>query len=207
MEKTSGKKDLPFLQVATPLPYRDDVLSALDSCDIFHFAGHGLTNSSDPSERSLVLRDGPLTVASLFEKKLHSHKPFLAYLSACGTGQVGHEELIDEGLHLIAACQLAGFQHVIGTLWSVNDKFCVDVAAETYGWMQQRGVSDESVSEGLRRASRGLSVSKRGSTRVHDVNQMAMEPSRSQAKAREPRDVLSCDETPLYWAPFVHFGV
>jgi len=39
----------------------------------------------------------------------------------CGTGEVKNDSLIDEGLHLISACQLAGFRHVIGTLWVVRD--------------------------------------------------------------------------------------
>ncbi|KAL8646924.1 MAG: hypothetical protein Q9210_005856 [Variospora velana] len=46
--------------------------------------------------------------------------------------QVEHDELIDESLHLMGACQLAGFQHIVGTLWEVNDRFCVDIATITY---------------------------------------------------------------------------
>jgi CHAT domain-containing protein len=75
-----------------------DVLSALNDCEIFHFAGHGLTDSSDPSKSCLLLEDWDkesLTVASLFETNLRGGNPFLAYLSACGTGQVKHDELID----------------------------------------------------------------------------------------------------------------
>lgn len=93
---------------------------------------------------------------SLFELNLRSRAPFLAYLSACGTGQVTHNGLIDEGLHLIGACQLAGFRHVIGTLWEVDDKFCVDIAAKTYEWIKNRGLRDESVSDGLHHAVRRL---------------------------------------------------
>jgi len=205
------------LRVCKPQPCQSDVLAALDACDIFHFAGHGVTALKDPSNSYLKLCDGPLAVKNLFGINLHNRKPFLAYLSACGTGQITHEALIDEGLHLIAACQLAGFQHVIGTLWRVSDEFCVDVAATTYDWMQKQRLSDESVSEGLHRASMTLrgrwvsenaaKASKRG-TEVRKVNQMAMRQSRSsQDKAREPRDVVPCDDTPLYWVPYTHFGI
>lgn len=132
MENTPGFNDLRFvplemnklqrlcgrlqIQVSQPQPYREDILSALNDCVIFHFAGHGETDQQDPSKSSLVLADGPLALADLFETNLHDRKPFLAYLSACGTGQIKHDALIDEGLHLIAGYQIAGFRHVIGTL-------------------------------------------------------------------------------------------
>jgi hypothetical protein len=35
----------------------------------------------------------------------------------------------------MSACQLAGFRHVIGSLWEVSDKHCVDVAKDVYNAM------------------------------------------------------------------------
>ena len=144
------------LDVTIPQVCQDDVLSALRDCRIFHFAGHGLTHPSDPSKSSLILSDGSLTVASLFELNLHNRTPFLAYLSACGTGEIKHDKLTDEAIHLISACQLAGFRHVIGTLWKVNDQSCVEAATMTYEWMKRGNMSDDSVAEGLHQASRYL---------------------------------------------------
>ena len=165
MEQTPSQKDLPFaslevdrlatlcenmkLQIKKPQPFREQVITAVRDCTIFHFAGHGSTNPSDPSQSSMLLSDGELTVADLFETNLHSQKPFLAYLSACGAGQMKHDGLINEGIHLIGAFQLAGFQHVIGTLWEVSDESCVTVATRTYRRMKECGMSDDSVSEGL----------------------------------------------------------
>ena len=242
MQKTPNQADLQFaakeidelsrlcssmnLQVKKPLPYKEQVLSALNSCKIFHFAGHGLTDPSDPSKSHLCLEDWeiePLTVARLLETNLQKQTPFLAYLSACGTGQIKRAELIDEGLHLISACQLAGFQHVIGTLWEVNDKSCVDMAITTYKWMLEHGMSDESVSEGLHHASRclrrqwieensarGAFKRDRGVQNTRD-GQMAMDPPYSrQGEARDSRDIELCNDSmlsPLYWVPYVHFGV
>lgn len=119
------------LQVSRPLPTQEDVLLALRDCKIFHFAGHGLTSPLNPSKNCLLLEDWeqkPLTVQSLFDTNFYGQKPkpILAYLSACGTGRIENDELLDEGLHLISACQLAGFRHLIGTLWEVNDKSCID---------------------------------------------------------------------------------
>ncbi|KAF4345820.1 tpr domain protein [Fusarium beomiforme] len=219
INKLEGVCSSMQLQVLKPQPHRKEVLASLNDCDVFHFAGHGHTEATDPSQSALLLRDGPLTVASLFETNLHSHKPFLAYLSACGTGQTKHDGLIDESLHLMAACQLAGFRHVIGTLWQASDRSCLDIAIITYTWMQERDMSDESVSEGLHhaiRALRGQWVSENAvreaihrGTRVHEDNcQVMMEQSRSaKCDPRDPRDIVSCDDTPLHWVPYVHFGV
>jgi CHAT domain-containing protein len=74
----------------------------------------------------------PLTVSSLLGTNLRQHAPFLAYLSACGTGQVGDAKYFDENIHLISGFQLAGFRHVIGTLWTVEDERCLDISRTTY---------------------------------------------------------------------------
>ncbi|RYP58041.1 hypothetical protein DL770_010519 [Monosporascus sp. CRB-9-2] len=234
MQNTPGLSSLPFvrqemdrlnglfnsmeLRVRQPPTNRSNVLDALNDCQVFHFAGHGRTDPEDPSNSALLLSDGELTVASLFETNLHSRKPFLAYLSACGTGKNEHDALIDEGLHLIAACQLAGFQHVVGTLWQVNDRSCVDVATMTYKWMQEQNLSDDSVSQGLHHASRSLRdqwmmddaarrASKRGK-RVEEDCQGAVGQLRSNKdKSGNPRDAVLCDDAPLYWVPYVHFGL
>ncbi|KAI1359524.1 CHAT domain-containing protein [Xylaria arbuscula] len=234
MEKTPGHRDLRFvpqemttlkslcdimqLQVIEPLACREDVLDALQNCKVFHFAGHGLTDALDPSNSSLLLSDGTLTVAKLLETNLHSRTPFLAYLSACGTGRLKNEMLIDESLHLISAFQLAGFRHVIGTLWEVHDRSCVDVTTMVYEWMRGQNMSDESVSESLHHASRKLRsqwiaendirTSKHQTGIRKKDDQMATEQSHlSQEVVREPRDVVPCEDTPPYWVPFVHFGV
>jgi len=45
----------------------------------------------------------------------------LAYLSACSTAVTG-PELADESVHIVSAFQLAGYQHVIGTLWPAGSR-------------------------------------------------------------------------------------
>ncbi|WKT53783.1 CHAT domain [Fusarium oxysporum f. sp. vasinfectum] len=113
-----------------PRPRKTDVLSVLEACRIFHFAGHGSTHPTEPLQSQLLLDDWdpePFTVASLLETNLTSQRPLLAYLSACGANQMLDEGSIDERIHLANACQLAGFCHVVGTLWSVEDGLCVDM--------------------------------------------------------------------------------
>ncbi|CVK99387.1 uncharacterized protein FMAN_02229 [Fusarium mangiferae] len=142
-----------------PDPHRQSVLSALTDCFIFHFAGHGYAKKSNPLDSLILLEDwitNPLTVETLIDTNLVSTPPFLAYLSACGTGQVRQEESLDEGMHLSGAFQLAGFRHVIGTLWEVNDRLCVDVASKIYEHLRNHGINDESVRAALHHTVRQL---------------------------------------------------
>jgi hypothetical protein len=217
VEKTRSICSSMRLEVSTPRPYLNEVLDTLKDCQIFHFAGHGRTDPDNPSKSALLLHNGEaLTVAHLFEANLRRGKPFLAYLSACGTGQIKSDGLIDESLHLIAACQLAGFRHVIGTLWEVNDSCCVDVASTFYEVLEKKNLSDESVSEGLHQASRALRTRWVSENTVRATNRTMSETKSSpistdrlhssQSGARDTRDFSLEDDIPLYWVPFVHFG-
>jgi CHAT domain-containing protein len=55
----------------------------------------------------------------------------LAYLSACATAH-GPERLADEAIHLTGTFHLAGYPHVIGTLWSIADPVAAAVARSVY---------------------------------------------------------------------------
>ncbi|MFB6875819.1 CHAT domain-containing protein [Streptomyces sp. NPDC056323] len=85
----------------------------------------------DPSQSLLLLHDhvrDPLTVASLAEMRMDSAQ--LAYLSACRTAFMESVVLIDEAIRLTSAFQLAGFPHVIGTLWETSDEVASHMAAD-----------------------------------------------------------------------------
>ncbi|MFE9746824.1 CHAT domain-containing protein [Saccharothrix saharensis] len=94
-----------------------------------HFACHGGQDLDDPSTGALYLWDKPLTVLDVAGLDLGHAE--LAYLSACHTA-VGGTTLPDESIHLAAALQLAGYRHVIATLWTVTDRTAVDVATSVY---------------------------------------------------------------------------
>ncbi|KAF5719331.1 hypothetical protein FGLOB1_1243 [Fusarium globosum] len=210
------------LERVEPEPIREDVLSHLRKCKIFHFAGHGYTDTADPSKSQLYLKDWqtePLTVASLLELNLHREGPFLAYLSACGTGQIKSEKLFDEGIHLISACQLAGFRHVIGTLWEVNDQSCVDMAAIIYEEILRGDMSDESVCRGVHVATeqkRDQWIDEAyGAEKA--TNPVENGPGKEMRDIDVQRNIISLDEGdgqsilgvengPLHWVPYVHFG-
>ncbi|MGW6708160.1 CHAT domain-containing protein [Streptomyces sp. NPDC054956] len=114
-------------------PTKNRVLDNLADCGIAHFACHGAHDPIDPSRSLLLLHDherDPLTVASLAGVRTDSAQ--LAYLSACRTAFMASAELIDEAIHLTSAFQLAGYPHVIGTLWEVNDEIASRMAVAFY---------------------------------------------------------------------------
>ncbi|MBB5871882.1 hypothetical protein F4553_005261 [Allocatelliglobosispora scoriae] len=108
---------------------RQAVLSGLPGAAWAHFSCHGLANQDDPSRSYLALVDGPLYAAELFNARIEM--PYLAYLSACTTA-MGAVRLLDENISLAAAFQLAGFPHVIGTLWTINDWVAERLARDLY---------------------------------------------------------------------------
>ncbi|EJT73617.1 hypothetical protein GGTG_07473 [Gaeumannomyces tritici R3-111a-1] len=189
MKSTPGYAPLPYAEreaamleelcpslnatLIKPPERKADVLEQLGRCDMFHFAGHGVSDPSDPSQSALVLRDweddGMLTVDDLRDQKLQRKPPFLAYLSACSTAANEVLGLIDEGIHLGYACQLAGFRHVVGTLWTVSDPFCVELARRFYETISKEGRTDAAVHRGLHSALRALrDVQARTETRGPD---------------------------------------
>ncbi|KAH7020368.1 CHAT domain-containing protein [Ilyonectria destructans] len=205
-------KDLPFaraevemveklcpslsLHPIIPPKRRDDVLKHLKGCKIFHFAGHGQLDRKEPSKSHLLLDDWkmePLTVGDLRESRLQESPPFLAYLSACSTGATEAVSLSDESIHLVSAFQSAGFRHVIGTLWAVSDKHCVDVATCLYETLHKEGMTDAAVSRGLHKALRKLRDESIGS------NQEMRNSKKVVVKGRK-------GHLASFWIPYVHFG-
>ncbi|MFD3381976.1 CHAT domain-containing protein, partial [Streptomyces sp. NPDC058697] len=159
------------------IPTRTAVFAHLAEVTIAHFACHGFSHPTDPSQSVLLLHDwqqDPLTVASLAPVNLDHAR--LAYLSACSTTLTRSQQLLDESIHLTAAFQLAGFPHVIGTLWEIDDKYAADIANSFYAHLTD---SEENVD--TNRAAQAL----------HDT-------------IRTLRDQLPL--TPSLWAAHLHAG-
>lgn len=108
------------------------VVSALPHHAYAHFACHALGDLGHPSGSRLVLHDHaerPLTVRDLARLRLPSAR--LAYLSACDTLRTS-PELADEAVHIVSALQIAGFPHVVGSLWHVDDTIGAMIAEGVY---------------------------------------------------------------------------
>ncbi|PQE08014.1 TPR domain-containing protein [Rutstroemia sp. NJR-2017a BBW] len=220
----------PFLGLnpVKPTPRRDEILTHLRTCTIFHFASHGRSNPLEPSESCLVLEgeNNSVTVADLRDCRLQENAPFLAYLSACSTKVNEAERLIDEEIHLVSACQLAGFRHVVGTLWEVSDKHCVDVARILYETIKDEGMTDRAVYRGLHRAIRMLRDKEAATTETHKDSYVAgyfkdsldesieqkgeEKPDGDDGKPRQSKwgdaGGPSRFAGPLLWASYIHAG-
>lgn len=86
-----------------------------------HIACHAVTNPVQPTFSQLLLADhddDPFRVQDMTGLALPD--PELLYLSACTTARTGVASL-DEPVHFGAAAQLAGYRHVIATLWPMYD--------------------------------------------------------------------------------------
>ena len=163
-------------------PTKQVVLEQMAGAHVFHFAGHGRTNPTDPWSSYLALNDwqqDPLTVQGLLNLQRRPANPFLAYLSACGTGTNAAEDLRDAPVHMVSAFQIAGFRHTIGSLWEVEDQVAVEMAEEFYtALISAEHVNDYAVAASIHHAAMRL---------------------RDKVTERLPEDVLG-------WAAYVHFG-
>jgi len=159
-----------------PHPTRETVLAELPAHRIVHFACHGYADWDDPSASRLALYDhqtAPLTVADISALHLTGG---LAFLSACETASTGLA-LTNEAVHITGAFHLAGYRHVVGTLWPIPDRIAAEIAREFY----RRLTSEGTAAPDLSRASRAL----------HEV-------------IRTLRN--SYPDTPSLWAAHTHTG-
>ncbi|KAJ5281475.1 hypothetical protein N7478_006847 [Penicillium angulare] len=170
-----------------PQPGR--VLSDLSSHDIVHFACHAVSDSRNPLNGHLLLQAeeselpgtaerGALTVESIMKMDLKRAR--IAYLSACSTAENKATKLLDEAIHLVSGFQVAGFAHVLGTMWPAPDLVSHSVAVGFY----------ENLTSLLSPAS------------AADDGRAVAEAFHSSVK--EVRSDF--EEQPLRWAQFVHFG-
>jgi tetratricopeptide (TPR) repeat protein len=160
-------------------PTHATVLAHLPDAGIAHFACHAASNASDPSRSLLILHDheqAPLTVTDLARVRLDHAQ--LAYLSACQTSRNASADLLDEAIHLTSAFQLAGYPHVIGTLWEISDRIAVQVAGAFY--------------TRLCTTPRGLDTSYAAQALHHTI--------------RDLRNGGGLKATPAIWAAFLHAG-
>jgi tetratricopeptide (TPR) repeat protein len=141
---------------------------------VAHFACHGTQDIVNPSTGHLCLYDGPLNIPGIARFRLDSAE--LAYLSACETS-VGGVQLSDEAITLAAAFQLAGYRHVVSTLWSISDIHAPRVARQVY--------------ENLKSPDTGH-IDTSGTAAALDAAILTLRSARPTA--------------PWLWASYIHFG-
>ena len=107
-----------------------NVVEGMKESNWVHFACHGIQEITDPTKSALLLaKQAHLTLLDM--SKLSLPHAELAYLSACQTA-TGVDELSEEAVHLTAGMLSAGYQGVIGTMWSIKDDDAPKVADAVY---------------------------------------------------------------------------
>lgn len=186
-EAVRGSLDDKASVISLKHPSAREVLDRIGECNITHFACHGISDAADPSESHILLQRknqsgefdqgvDKLKVSAILDV-VSQGKASIAYLSACSTAESKSEMLNEEGIHLSSAFQIAGFPHVVGSLWPVRGEVCVLVACLFYQNLVRDdgpGLGKGAVVEGLRNA-------------VLELRENSEFGVRS-------------------WAPFVHFG-
>ena len=144
--------DIKATLLLSPNACRQNVTRNLRTCTIAHLACHGEADSDDPLRSKLLLQDwGPKALRVGFLMRMEMTDCQLAYLSACQTAVNQDAALVEEGLHLSGAFQMAGVPNTIATSWEILDEEAVDVAVGFY-----RGLRDESGTFDVRRCARSL---------------------------------------------------
>lgn len=189
-------------------PSSSDVLDQLPYTSIAHFVCHGISQSSDPSNSSLLLcKDpepepnsnstsspslaapegkipDPLTVRAISSLPL-SHAR-LAFLAACQTADSASVALLEESIHLVSSFMMLGFPDVVGTFWEAEPGAAAKLADGFYEALagEMRDVGEGELEPGHKES--GLVAG-------------AWHEAMLQVRSIDPDDVVT-------WAAFVHFG-
>jgi CHAT domain-containing protein len=101
--------------------------------DLLYFATHGVTSTTNTLDSSYLVfaadetsKSGWWTSRDIFR---HNLKSKIAVLSACNTGSGGNTALVGQS-SLASAFYFAGVDHVIATLWSVDDQWTKTIMTE-----------------------------------------------------------------------------
>ena len=169
----------PIARLIPPTPTKSNIMTALEQCQLCHFACHGMSDPSNPSRSRLALSDpdAPLSVSEVAALNLDDAR--LAYLSACSAADNRAEDLLDENIHLAAGFLLAGFPSVVGTLWRIRDLSSVQVASDFY--------------RGITRGGKGIDV---------EGSAVALNTAVRILK----RDLDDGAGKAAIWAPYIHLG-
>ncbi|MCC5667881.1 tetratricopeptide repeat protein [Nostoc sp. CHAB 5784] len=153
-------KDFPFTQIQSAALYhlyrwygklpdppetKTNLLEALKKYEgYFHFTGHGYHSFENPTESALELTDKEkLTLGNIFEcLELDLRKYQLICLSACETGvtsqEFSKERIIDEYVGLVSGFLAKGANHVVSSLWRVDERSTALLIIRFYQLLKQR---------------------------------------------------------------------
>lgn len=178
---------------------RAAVLSAMDTCGIWHFACHGVHRQTDPLESSLILIDGRLSLRAVFARPPAGRR--LAVLSACRTA-APDRRLLDEVVSFPSALLQAGFGGVVCAQSEIVDRAAMLLVLRFFDELERR----ESPAHALSRAQAWLRTAT--NQEIHAELGSAYPPDPlTQSPADLARWNARRDFTdPINWAPLSYSG-
>ncbi|RXW19092.1 hypothetical protein EST38_g6759 [Candolleomyces aberdarensis] len=148
-----------------------------------HLACHAIQDAKEPLKSGFHLHDGRLELSKIVRANMAFAD--LAFLSACQTS-AGDEKLSEEAVHLAAGMLAAGYRGVVGTMWSIQDKYASEIAESFYDHLL------------IRSAVVG----------VPDIDgQYAAEALHHAITQGIRRKLGDTAQSLLVWVPYVHFGL
>lgn len=132
------------------------VLGQIGHHSSVHFACHGHQDAKEPFNSHFSLYDGPLRLVDILEKQFPQAE--MAFLAACHSAE-GDRRTPDEGIHLVAGMQFAGFRSVVGTLWACEDEDGPKLAEAFYRYLLKMGggrIDFSRTAEALAHATKAL---------------------------------------------------
>jgi len=174
--------NIPFLSLEGDPATIDRTMKELELHSCIHFACHGVQDTSHPLKSGFHLSDGRLELWKLLQ--VQNSVADFAFLSACQTSK-GEEGLPEEVIHLAAGLLAAGYRGVVGTMWSIQDRYGVKVADEFYTDL----------------------ISRRSSMKVGLVGSVGAAHALHYAIRRLREELGDSPSALLTWVPYVHMGV
>jgi len=148
-----------------------------------HLACHAIQDTQHPLKSGFHLHDGRMELNQIITLRIPSAD--FAFLSACQTS-AGDEKLSEEAVHLAGGMLAAGYRGVVGTMWSIVDKYGPEVSKEFYVHLLRKEVGQQD-GDGLDSADAAYALDH---------------------ATRLLRDKLGySEEALLTWVPYVHFGL
>ena len=165
-----------------PMPTPAAVLEGFKDHRFVHFACHGTLEANKPFEAGFELHGGKrLTLLEIVRADLPTAE--FAFLSACHTAEVTKGSIADEGLHLAAAVQYAGFRSVVGTMWAMADVDGKDLAMNFYKALFSNFSQDQGIP-------------------YHESSAKALQSAVTELRKKRRKQRITLER----WVNFVHYG-
>ena len=158
----------------------EQVKKEMESSSWVHFACHSRQHKENPLQSGVHLHNGCLELSEIIKLQIPNSK--FAFLSACHTSK-GDAKLSEEVVHIAAGMLAAGYQSVVGTMWSISDAYGPKFSGWFYEYLLDKMESGEL-----------------------NCNHAAYALDHATRKVCETFEEPDSDFALLIWVPYVHFG-